>query len=60
MPSHDDALLVGAEAHAELGRGLWSGLELGRQYRTDAESALYADRPVWQVTAWFGWTPSTD
>lgn len=63
IPSHDDALLVGAEAHAELGRGLWSGLELGRQYKADgedmpfdgAQDRLYADRPVWQVTAWFGW-----
>ena len=54
MPSHDDALLVGAEAHAELGRGLWSALELARQYRTGDEM-LDADRAVWQVTAWFGW-----
>lgn len=54
IPSHDDALLVGAEAHAELGRGLWSALELARQYRTGDEM-LDADRPLWQVTAWFGW-----
>jgi hypothetical protein len=54
MPAHDDALLVGAEAHAELGRGLWSALELARQYRSGDEM-LDADRAVWQVTAWFGW-----
>jgi hypothetical protein len=53
MPAADDALLVGGEAHVELGRHLWSGLEMGRQY-------LDAGKPVWQLTAWFGWTRSTD
>ncbi len=50
----EDALLVGGEAHAELGRAMWSGLELARQYRPGDTAGLYAERPVWQVTAWFG------
>jgi hypothetical protein len=48
------ALVVGAEARAELGRGLWSGLEVARQYRTGDTPGLHAELPVWQVTAWFG------
>ena len=68
IPSHEDALLIGGEAHAELGRGLWSGLELARQYTAGdempaggAQDRLDAGRPLWQVTAWFGgsWMPST-
>jgi hypothetical protein len=58
MPAAEDALLVGAEAHAELPRHLWSALELSRQYA--AGGGLDAERPVWQLTAWFGWTRSTD
>jgi hypothetical protein len=51
---------LGGEARGELGYDLWSALELTRQYSAGDTAGLYAERPVWQVTAWFGWTRSTD
>jgi len=53
MPTRD-ALLVGAEGRGELGHGMWTALEIARQYRAGDTLGLYAERPVWQVTAWFG------
>jgi hypothetical protein len=52
-----DTMVVGGEARVELTRGMWSDLQVARQYD---DAALVAPRPVWQVTAWFGWTRSTD
>ncbi len=48
------ALLAGAEARVELGRLMWSGVELARQYRAGDTMGLVAERPVWTATAWFG------
>ncbi len=53
-PGARDALLVGAEARTWLGRHLWSSLEAARQYGAGDDPGLHAQRPVWQVSAWFG------
>ncbi|MCA9678488.1 MAG: hypothetical protein KC464_25910, partial [Myxococcales bacterium] len=48
------AFVLGAEARADLAHDLWTALEAARQYQGDDTPGLYAQRAVWQVTAWFG------
>ncbi len=57
----DPTVVVGGRlralgTHAQLGHGLWTGVEAARRFRADdADPAgLYATRGVWHVIAWFG------